>query len=487
MDSDKDTLKDRRGAIAGGVLVGLLLFGLGIRVVAAAAWWPMVTTAGAGDASTYALYAGEANPFANPQHPAGYPLFLSLIGVVTRSVAVLGVVQQLLGLASAVVLFAAVRRMCGSPWPGVVGAAVILLGADQIHLERAVMAETLFVFLLAAAMYAIARALEGARWWPVVAAVLVVAAGVTRSAGLFAIPVVLLGLLLVALATGWSVRWRPVVAFSVTASALLLGYAGVNAASTGRFEVAPAGGWHLYGRIAPFADCERFVPPAGTRRLCEASLPDHRPGTDWYLYHPEAPAWRVFGSHPSEHDSELGAFARAAMLAQPKAYVEAVWNDLSAYFAPASFDGALGKGDVLDWAVVKGAHLDGSVDWEGPAYPEIVESMSGRFFDDFSVERDPGLTALLHDYQRVFRFGATALTIALLLILGALVAGRRNRIPVLVLGVGGLAMFVLPTLSVVYIARYTIPIAPFIAAGAAVATMSLVDFHRTARWRRPAT
>ena len=49
------------------------------------------------------------------------------------------------------------------------------------------------------------------------------------------------------------------------------------------------------------------------------------------------------------------------------------------------------------------------------------------FFDDFEVDKDAPGIELLHDYQRVFRFGATALTIATLLtLLGLLVGARRT-------------------------------------------------------------
>lgn len=60
----------------------------------------------------------------------------------------------------------------------------------------------------------------------------------------------------------------------------------------------------------------------------------------------------------------------------------------------------------------------------------------------------------------------------LLILIGLFVEDRRRRIAVL---------FVLPTLSVTYIARYTVPPAPLIAAGAAVSAMSLVQVYRGMR------
>jgi hypothetical protein len=84
------------------------------------------------------------------------------------------------------------------------------------------------------------------------------------------------------------------------------------------------------------------------------------------------------------------------------------------------------------------------------------------------------LLSVLHDYQRVFRVGATLLTVMTLLILiGLFVGTRRQRLAVLLLGVGGLALFILPTLSVIYVARYTIPSAALMVGGAITAAMAL--------------
>jgi hypothetical protein len=104
-------------------------------------------------------------------------------------------------------------------------------------------------------------------------------------------------------------------------------------------------------------------------------------------------------------------------------------------------------------------------------------------FTPFTAKRDPELLSALNDYQRVFRFGATALTVTtLLFLIGLLMGPRRNRVAVLVLGGGGLAMFVLPTLSIAYVARYTVPVAGLMTAGAAVAVMSIANGAR-AVWR----
>lgn len=460
----------RIALVALGVLV---LAGIALRVVAALAWWPSATSLP--DAWPYSVHA-VSGLFDDPQHPPGYSLFLRVGGVLTHDVAVYTIAQHVLAFAAAIALFLAVRRMCGSPWPALLGAAAILLGADEIYLEHAIASEALFVPLLAVALYATARAFETPdRWWPwpPIAAALLVAAALTRTAAIFLLPVVLLGFALVR-PRPWRARWRPLAAFAATVAAMLLAYAGANDASHGKFEITTAAGWHLYGRVAPFAWCGDFRPPPGTARLCEWSTPSQRPGSDWYLYDPRSPSVRMFGyvAPGSVADAKLGAFARAAVLHQPKTYLEAVWNDVRAYFFPHSFH----------WSLGRGGDIDGQLDWTTPIDP-AAEATTRRgmevFFDRFSVTRSHGPLQFLHDYQRTFRFGATLLTIStVLILLGLLLGPRRSRVAVLVLGVGGLAMIVLPTFSIVYIGRYTVPPAGPILAGGAIGAMSTIDAVR---------
>ena len=118
-------------------------------VVTEVGWWPTATTLA--DSSAYARFA-ESNPFADPQHPAGYALILAAIGSVTREVAVPVLLQHLTGIASALLLFAATRRVSGSVWAGLLPAAIVLLNPDEILLEHAIMAES-WAILATAARY----------------------------------------------------------------------------------------------------------------------------------------------------------------------------------------------------------------------------------------------------------------------------------------------------------------------------------------------
>jgi 4-amino-4-deoxy-L-arabinose transferase-like glycosyltransferase len=462
----------RPSSTAEWVLLVLVVGGAWLRIAAAVSWWPVTTTLS--DAWPYAYYA-EFGPFDNPQHPAGYSVLLAAVGFITREVAVAVLLQHLLGIASALLLYAAVRRVTGSQWPGLLPAAVVLLNGDQIYLEHSIMSEGPFVFLLSASLYACVRALDDPQpWWrwPLAAASLAVAATTVRAAGVFLIPV-LIAAVIVSRPRPWLPNWRTPAVIAGVAVALLAPYVTVIVANGDSFGIAPSSGWHLYHRVASFADCEEFTPPEDTEMLCESTPPSERPGGDFYLFDPQSPAVREF-EFIGREDRRVGAFARQVILGQPFDYLEAVWLDLRSFFVPSLHAQILFSGGALDPQLNWSAAL--------PPYPNLdprteVDTERGmeEFFNDFSVSKNRSGLEFLRDVQRVLRFGATALVVATALtLLGLLIGPRRNRVGVLLFGVGGLALLAAPTLSGIYVGRYMVPLAGLLAAGAAIAATSIL-------------
>ena len=458
---------------AGWVLAALVVVGIALRVLAAISWWPATTTLS--DAISFAGYA-EHDPLGSPQHPPGYALTLDVIGLFTREVAVTIAIQHLLGIGSALLTFSAVRRLCGSAWPGIAAAAIMLLDGDLIYLEQSVMSESTFVFVLSVALYACVRAIDepDAVWgWPLVAGVALGLCVWMRAAGLFLVPVAIVVLIL-ARPRPWrsGANWRGPATAALAAAVMLLGLAVSNKLANDRLEIGPAQGWHLYQRVAPFADCSQFTPPAGTEALCETTPRDQRLGGDHYLYDEDSPARQAFGAVGAE-DAKLGAFARQVILHQPLDYARAMWNDLTAYWVPSGHpfvDG--GGGDLdpqLDWEIT--LPPDSRFDTETKRFTEQGMEV---FFDPFTVDQWAGGIRFLDTEQRLFRFGGTLLTITTaLVLLGLAIGPRRSRLGVLLLGVGGLALLVAPTVSAIYIGRYTVPIAGPMVGAAAIAVFEL--------------
>jgi len=456
-------------------LLAIVAAGLALRVLALASWWPTLTTLT--DSFPYAAFA-ERGGLEDPQHPAGYPWLLSLLGLFSREVGFAVVVQHLSGIGAGLLLYAATRRVTGSPWPALAPAAMVILGGDQLFLEHAIMSEAAFTAVLALALYLVVRALEQplpVYGWPLASAVSIAGLTAIRSAGLFLVPVVLIAL--VARGPGpWRRRLAAPAALAAAFAGLMLAYAVASERVNGRFEIAPAPGWHLYARVAGFADCARFDPPPGTEALCEGRPASARPGLDFYLYDPRSPAHRAFGDL-GEHDDRLGAFARASILAQPGDYLGAVAEDVLGYFVPGSYE----------LRPDQGADLEGQIDWSVAVvdYPPAVRAQFDatalgmqEFFEPFRPDADPPGIEVLNVEQRLVRFGATALVLStILVVIGLLVGPRASRLAVLVFGGGGLAILVGSSLSVYYVARYSVPIAGPMVGAAAIAAHSLWELR----------
>jgi hypothetical protein len=455
------------------LLAALLTAGVAVRAVACLALWPAALTLS--DAANYAADAAS-NPFTDPQHPAGYPALLAAVGLVTRDVAVTILLQHALGIATALLLFATVRRLTGSPWPALLPAAVVLLDADEIFLEHNVMSEGPFLFVLALGLYAVVRCLDGRSrtgWrWSAVAGLAIGAATITRTAAAFAIPVFVVAIGMARpIGRGRPIaRWRASAVFLSVAALVLAAYAFIDLQENGRFEIAPATGWHLYARVAPFADCRRFTPPDGTRGLCESSAVGWRWGPDFYLYAARSPAKRLF-AHIGTQDGKVGAFALQVAVHQPADLAQAVWDDMRRYFIP--------SWRPHGWfAWYKGWDIQPQLDWRrvgDRAYTRGTQAAIAKFFDRFTPQRNETLMGFMHDYQRVFGFGAALLSVCTALtLLGLCVGSRRERAGVLLFGVGGLAQLTGATIGALYMGRYMVPVAGLAAAGAAISGWSLV-------------
>ncbi len=250
----------------------------------------MTTTLG----DSYERYT--SNLFDNPLHPAGYSTILAAIGLVTRQIAVTVLLQHLSGIASALLLYAATRRLTGSAWPGLLPAGIVLLDPDFIFLEHSIMSESWFLLGISAGLYATARALDEPR--PVLALAALRGSRALRRCddshrGAAADPrrgprpAAVAAMVLRRPPGGYVGSAVTVLGVSI---AMLLAFAAANAGFGERFGLGASPGWYLYARAAQFADCDRFTPPEGTEVLCETRPPSERLGTRYYLFDRTAPA-----------------------------------------------------------------------------------------------------------------------------------------------------------------------------------------------------
>jgi hypothetical protein len=437
-------------------LVIVLLIALGLRVALWRIYHPVIMQP---DAVTYISMA-TYDMFSDPARPAGYAMVLDALHAVSDNVDFTVWLQHLIGIGTGLLLYATVIRAGAPRWVAIVAAASVLLSVDQVVLEHALIPEALFTLMFVGVLYASVRALDDpsrTRLGFTNRDLCLVAAGVllglsvwSRAVAAPLIPALALWFGIVLPGRWWQRLGRGAVAGGVAAAAMLL-YFQLNLATTGHFVLTRAPGWAIYARTAPFADCTKFEPPAGTKRLCQEEPPEQRLGPDAYAWQEDySPAYRVFGPPPAGND-KLAAFGRAALIHQPLDYLDVVSSDVLLYFGvgvdPQAHLGAL----QIEWAPGDRIRV---MNWINEYYaPEKFGRAGG-------VETFEDLQSVLRVHPLAFLF-ATALGG-----IGMVLARGRMRAALALLLGASLLLIVVPPATATYNYRYAIPAAgPLFTAG----------------------
>lgn len=417
------------------------------------------------DSAVYADMA-RGNLFADPARTAGYPMFLRGLHAISNQIELTIAAQHLIGIATALLLYATVRRVGAPSWAALIAAAAVLLPVDQVQLEHTLMSEALFTFGLAAVLYAAVRALDPPHRlvgrlttrhaWLVLAGASLGLCAWVRPVAAPLIPFLALWVVLAISGRWWARVGRGAIA-GAAAVAVLLVYFSLNAAETGEFGLSRAPGWALYARTAPFADCSQFAPPEGTRRLCEGTDADQRPGPDFYGWEPKSPARRLFDWPPAGNE-QLAAFATQAIEHQPGSYARAVLTDIARYFVPRVGPDRPFFGPGYE-ALDVGRRAEG-------VETAIAFSILAYYPDEHpGTERGVGT---LSDVQSWLRVHPSLLLLGVVLaLIGLMLARGRNRAGLALLLGMGLLLLIVPSATAIYSARYAVPASgPMVAAGA---------------------
>lgn len=309
------------------ILIVILTLGALLRLYFLIRWRPALV--GYPDSATY-LQIAHTSIYANPFRPGGYGEFLRLLHDIRPYLRFAIAVQHLLGLGSGLLLFAAARRAGGPRWIGLVPAAVVILGGSEIFLEHAPLTESLFIFLVDVAIYAIVRSWRGNPAWSGLAGL---ALGVGNDVRAIGEAVLIVAIIAATFAPGPWRRRLLLGAVMLVAGAVPIGiYEHEHERVTGYGGMTGTGYFDLYARVAPFAECDKFHPPKDLRRLCIHVPVSQRQGHDYWEYLPESPAFATFGDpdvyvHPHEQE-QLRQFAIDAILGQPLRYLEFVGRDV---------------------------------------------------------------------------------------------------------------------------------------------------------------
>ena len=456
------------------VVLGIVfLVGLVLRLYLFERWRPALV--GFPDSAIY-IEDALTGVFNNPLRVGGYSEFLRLMHGIRPHLSFVIFVQHLMGLASGLLLYGALRRFGLSGWVALVPAVVVILGGSEIFIEHAPLTEALFIFLVDLSLYALSRVWAGRRpWgWALLAGLALGAAVDVRSVGLLLLPVLALAAALLAPERPW--RWRAACGALVLVAALvpIEGYLIPHEEAQGYGGFTGAGYFDLYARVAPFAECSKFHPPAGTAKLCIHIPRSQRPGHDVWEFTGLSPAVQAYGEPDitpakPEENSQLRAFAEAAILAQPLTYHEYVGRDLvrivDPSFSSSPYGGVAAGGYGGDAQHLMDYYFDTS------NLAGIDPILAAYYPGDGSIHENLGF---LLSYERDTRVEGPFMALLLVLALLAPILTRgRERRAALLLGLATVVLLAGPIFTSEYDYRFTIPAFGPLAATAAIGGWAL--------------
>jgi Dolichyl-phosphate-mannose-protein mannosyltransferase len=277
------------------------------------------------------VYLGAAlRPQPNLSKSTGYSLFLRAL-LPFHSLTLVVVLQHLMGLAVAVMIYVLLRRNRVSKLWSTVATLPVLLDGYIIEDEHMIMAEALFTFLLMAAMLMLLWRRD-VKWWTALIAGLLVGYAVdVRTEG--AVVIVLFPLFL--LIRGWMTHgwkhlrgWLAAVLMAVGCLIPVGAYASWFHARTGHYGMTMSTGFYVWGRVSSFADCAVIKPTGNEAKVCPTQpLSERTPPGNWVWHAPpfHGNGVNTVGSPVAPAvDKLLQSFAIHAVEAQPLGYVKTV-------------------------------------------------------------------------------------------------------------------------------------------------------------------
>jgi hypothetical protein len=459
------------------------------------------------------VYVGAAlRPQPNLSKSTGYSLFLRLL-LPFHSFTLVTVVQHLMGLAVAVMLYVLLRRAAVSKTWSAVATLPVLLDGYIIEDEHLIMAESLFTFLLMLSMLLILWRPDRVRWGAAVLGGLLTGyAAVVRTEG--AIMLAVLPLFLLLRGRSWKTLrgWLVAVSFAVASLVPVAAYASWFHQRNGSYNMTLSTGYYLWGRVSSFANCAAIKPTGREAVVCPTQAIADRTPPGNYIW--DAPyvhknmdaictitmkngkvAGKDCGPVSPAGNALLTNFAIHAVEAQPLSYVKTVFFDtmLSFGFPRIGYPGA---GTTyyysfhLRYVVAPTATTKG-YNTLPPNLKNHEWIPGGTAYSDWLAygHQAPGVVDKIFAfpiaaYQRVFFTWGPLLALIFLIGLGGVIEVRRRgrRIGALRLRwsprgttmlpwISALALLVFPIAVADFDYRYLLPVIPFacLAAGLAFA------------------
>jgi len=401
----------------------------------------------------------------DPTRVSGYSVWLKILEPL-HSYALVTILQHLMGLSVAVMIYALARHRYGAPaWLATLATVPVLYDGFEIQLEHLILSDVPFLFVLTLAMTLLL-------WDP--------AGPSTRRSALIGL---LLGLAVVLRSVGEPIlvlfalymiirrfNWRKIAAIVAVGVLPVLAYAGAFDIEHGQFAMSNATGVFLYARVMTFAECSMMSVPADELWLCTTVPPDKRPISQDYIWRStrDTPLDRYQSPMFTPVVNKLAEdFAIRAVEAQPLDYARAVAAD---------------TWRVFGWNrhVFPNAQTYDEYEFlaAAPPIPTWDDANLGRYHSYAAayVQGNPNtqvvnpFAAIIRYYQEYVWLPGTIYGLILLAGLGGLAAAwRRLGGEALLPWAVSLALIVIPAATAEFDYRYVLPAVPFACLAAVMA------------------
>ncbi len=377
---------------------------------------------------------------------SGYSLLL-MPAVLARNLSVVVAIQHLLGLATAVLIYATLIHFGARRWVAAVATIPVLFDPLQLDLEQYILADVGATFLVLLALVVLVWKRDAlGKGAALTAGLLVAAATIIRESDLLVMIPALLYVVAVI---------RPRRRLASRAGLLLvgcvipvLGYLAWFQVWFGTFNFVTYSNQFLYGRVVQFADCTGLSLPWYERQLCPQQPPAQR-DLDWYMWAPQSPQVLLQPTAGLSKGQIIHDFNSRIIEHQPLSYLEAVGGDILYSFSPVRGNGPE-------------RYPGGYHDFQTYFPSGKGELATLRAYTGSTGRVQPTLADFLTDYGRHFWVPGPLLAAGLVVGLAGMAGigrARRSRLqgPCLLFSLGTIAMVVPPFIIAGFDWRYELP------------------------------
>jgi hypothetical protein len=416
----------------------------------------------------------------DPTRASGYSIFLKILEPF-HSFALVTILQHLMGLAVAVMIYALARHRFDAPaWLATLATVPVLYDGFEIQLEHLILSDVplLFLLVLATTMVLWNPAGPSLRTCAGVGLVLGIA-DCFRAVGLPLLAVFAVYMII------RRVSWRKVAATIVVCLIPVAAYAGVFDLEHGQFAMSDATGVFLYSRVMTFAECSKMhiplTPPDNAElALCTTVPPDKRPIAQAYIWTSATPLDTFPPTKFSPVPNQIAEkFAIRAIESQPLGYAKAVFDDTWRVFGwqRVIFPNAATYDEYLF-----GYHSLPIPSWDDASLGKYNSYAAAYAQANPLTQVVAPFSTLIRVYQRYIWLPGTMYGLILLLGAGGIVlAWRRLGGEALLPWTISLALIVIPAATAEFDYRYVLPAVPF---ACLAAVMAFAPDTEGGRWVR---